>query len=111
MNFNSKQLIFILVFITLGLIALQIPLVHLAGSKASFTVFDSFAPIATGFIGTIPGLVAVFLMQLINFLLHGAFVLDSGTIIRFLPMLFAALYFAKPRKINLIIPIFGYIGF
>ena len=32
---------------------------------------DSFGPIATGFIGTLPGIIAVFLAQLTNFILHG----------------------------------------
>lgn len=44
-------------------------------------------------------------MQLLNFLIHGAQITDVGTIIRFFPMLFAVLYFAKKKKINLIIPI------
>lgn len=111
MIFNSKQIIFIGVFALLGLLALQVPLVNIAGSKASFTLFDSFAPIASGFIGTLPGLVAVFLMQFINFLMNGALILDVGTIIRFIPMLFAALYFAKPRKINIVVPILAIIVF
>jgi len=108
---NKKKVIFTVIFGALALVALQVPLAQLVGSKAKFTLFDSFGPIATGFIGTIPGIVAVFLAQLTNFIIHGAKVVDAGTIIRFFPMLFAAWYFAKPRRINIIIPIIAIIAF
>lgn len=108
---NKKKVIFTLVFGALALIALQVPLAQLVGSKAKFTLFDSFGPIATGFIGTIPGIVAVFLAQLANFIIHGAQILDAGTIIRFFPMLFAAWYFGKARRINIVVPILAIIAF
>lgn len=112
MKFNHNQkLLFFVLFVGLGLAALQVSLVHLAGSKASFTLFDSFGPIAGGFIGTIPGIIAVFLMQLINFLMHGSQVLDVGTLIRFVPMLFATIYFGKRTKLNLIIPALAIVAF
>lgn len=76
----------------------------LAGSKVKFTIYDAFAPVAGSFIGTMPGLIAVFFMQFFNFLVHGAQIDDVGTIIRFFPMLFAVLYFSKKGKINLIVP-------
>ena len=108
---NKKKVIFTLAFGALALIALQVPLSQLVGSKAKFTLFDSFGPIASGFLGTIPGIIAVFLAQLANFFIHGAKVLDAGTIIRFFPMLFAAWYFAKARRINILIPILAIIAF
>lgn len=101
---TKKNLLFIAIFTIVGFMALQIPVTQLAGSKAKFTVFDAFAPIAGSFIGTVPGVTAVFLMQFFNFLIHGAPIQDAGTIIRFLPMLLAALYFAKKSKINFIVP-------
>ncbi|MBI2459211.1 MAG: hypothetical protein HYV53_01505 [Parcubacteria group bacterium] len=76
----------------------------LAGSKVKFTIYDAFAPVAGSFIGTMPGVIAVFFMQFFNFLVHGAQIDDVGTIIRFFPMLFAVLYFSKKGKINLIVP-------
>lgn len=112
MKFNPNQkLLFLTLFVCLGLAALQVPLVHLAGSKASFTLFDSFGPIASGFLGTIPGIVAVFLMLVINFIIHGSQVLDTGTVIRFIPILFATMYFGKRTKLNLIIPVLAIIAF
>ncbi|MFH1187913.1 MAG: hypothetical protein V1688_03585, partial [bacterium] len=54
---------------------------------------------------------AVFFMQFFNFLAHGARIEDAGTIIRFFPMLFAVLYFAKKGKFNFIIPVIAIAAF
>jgi len=109
--FTKKNVLFIIIFVVLGFIALQIPVAQLEGSKAKFMVYDAFAPVAGAFIGTLPGVIAVFFMQFINFLFHGAVIQDIGTIIRFLPMLFAVLYFARKDKFNLIIPALAIIAF
>lgn len=108
---TKKNLLFIIIFTVLGFIALQIPITQLEGSKAKFMLYDAFAPIAGAFIGSLPGVVAVFLMQFVNFLVHGAIIEDAGTIIRFLPMLFATLYFAQKGKFNIIIPVLAIIAF
>ncbi len=110
-HITKKNLFFIAIFAIVGFIALQIPVTQLEGSRVKFTIYDAFAPIAGSFIGSIPGVIAVFLMQLFNFLVHGAHIEDSGTIIRFFPMLFAVLYFAKKGKFNLIIPTVAIIAF
>lgn len=107
----KNKLIFIAIFVCIGFIALQIPVAQLEGSRAKFTVYDAFGPIAGAFIGSIPGVIAVFLMQFFNFLAHGAQIEDAGTIIRFLPMLFAVLYFAKKGRFNLIIPAIAIVAF
>lgn len=109
--FTKRNIIFITIFTILGFIALQIPVAQLEGSKAKFMVYDAFAPVAGAFIGALPGVVAVFLMQFINFLVHGAAIEDVGTIIRFLPMIFAVLYFTRKGKFNLIIPALAIIAF
>ena len=108
---TKRTLTFIIIFAIVGFLALQVPVTQLAGSKAKFTLFDVFAPITGSFIGAIPGVGAVLLMQLANFFLHGAHVQDIGTIIRFFPMLFAVLYFAKKGKFNIIIPMVAMIAF
>ena len=109
--FTKQNLIFIALFTILGFLALQVPFTQLLGSKARFTLFDFFGPIATGFIGTLPGIISVFLMQFLNFLLHGARVVDAGTIIRFFPMLFGAWYFGKKSRLHLVIPALAIIAF
>lgn len=104
MKINQKQLWFALIFVGLGLLSLQVPLLRLAGSKAQFTLFDAFAPIASGFLGSVLGIAAVGIMELSNFFLYGAKVLDLGTVTRFLPPLFAAMYFGRKTHLNWIIP-------
>ncbi len=108
---TKKNLLFIAIFAVAGFIALQIPVAQLEGSRAKFTVYDAFAPVAGSFIGNVSGVIAVFLMQFFNFLVHGAQIDDVGTIIRFFPMLFAVMYFAKKGRLNFIIPIVAIIAF
>ncbi|OIO33257.1 MAG: hypothetical protein COZ49_03215 [Candidatus Yonathbacteria bacterium CG_4_10_14_3_um_filter_47_65] len=110
-SITKKNVLFIIIFVILGFIALQIPVAQLEGSKVKFTIYDTFAPVAGSFIGSIPGVIAVFLMQFFNFLVHGAQIEDTGTIIRFFPMLFAVLYFSRKRNINLIIPALAIVAF
>lgn len=101
----KQKVLFICVFTLLGYGALQIPLTHLAGSKTTFTLYDCIAPLAGAFIGTLPGIIAVFLIQLLNLFVHGAYIHDIGVILRFFPMLFAVAYFAKKNVWNIFIPI------
>ncbi|MBU6389521.1 hypothetical protein KGQ71_03320 [Patescibacteria group bacterium] len=108
---NKKQLWFMVIFTVVGLACLQVPVIQLVGSKAQFTLFDVFGPVATGFIGTIPGLIAVALMELINFFWHGSQVLDAGTVVRFFPMLAGALYFGRKSRWTLLIPVAAIIAF
>ncbi|MEX2029321.1 MAG: hypothetical protein WD963_02460 [Candidatus Paceibacterota bacterium] len=109
--FTKKNFLFIVIFVVLGFIALQVPVTQMEGSKAKFMVYDAFAPVAGAFIGSVPGVLAVFLVQFFNFLAHGAIIEDAGTIIRFLPMLFAVLYFAKKTRFNLVIPVLAIVAF
>ncbi len=108
---RKRKIIFTVIFTLVGLLAFQISLSQLIGSKTNFTLFDAFGPITAAFLGTIPGIVALIVIQGINFFIHGASVLDAGTIIRFFPILFAALYFAKKTKWNLAIPFLAIIAF
>lgn len=108
---KKRSLIFIILFSGIGLAALQIPFNQLVGSSARFTLFDFFGPLATGFIGTLPGIIAVALTQLADFFIKGAVVVDAGTIIRFFPMLFAAWYFSKKSAFNVIVPALAIVAF
>lgn len=105
MKYINQKLLFFVLFVSLGLAALQVPLLHLAGSKAQFTLFDSFGPIAAAFLGSFSGIIAVLIMQVINFVIHGSQILDAGSLIRFIPMLFAASYFGNRSKLNWIVPL------
>jgi len=108
--FTKQNILFILIFAVLGFLALQVPVAQLAGSKAKFTLFDAFGPLAGAFISSLPGVIAVFLMQLANFLAHGAKIIDVGAVIRFFPMFFAVLYFARKSKWIVAVPIIAIIA-
>lgn len=107
----KKNTFFITIFTIIGFLALQIPVAQLEGSRVNFTVYDALAPVTGAFIGSVPGVIAVFLMQFFNFLAHGAEIQDAGTIIRFFPMLFGVLYFSRKGMLNLIVPIIAIVAF
>ncbi|MBI2327993.1 hypothetical protein HYU92_06775 [Candidatus Curtissbacteria bacterium] len=90
----KNKLIFVLLFVILGFVLMQVPVNTLAGSRVKFTLFDLFAPISGAFLGTVWGIVAVFAMQVANMFVHGAN-FDKGSIIRLFPTLFAVWYFAN----------------
>lgn len=113
----KNKLISLLIFIVLGFVLLQIPVNTLVGSKVKFTLFDLFAPTSGAFLGTGFGIVAVFLMQLVNLFLHGLSAIDKGSIIRLFPTLFGVWFFALRQKSSpnsrwiLIVPILAMIAF
>ena len=116
LNMN-KKLLFILLFILVGSIALQIPFTQVVGSKANFTLFDFFAPIAGGFLGSGIGIISVFIIMFINLLIHGFGLVDKGVVIRLFPILFGVWFFAvcvkssKSSKWILTVPILSIIIF
>ncbi len=100
---NTKKSLFFILFVAIGTWALNIKLNNVIGSKATFTLFDSLAPIAGQFLGTIGGVASVLLMQIINLATHG-FDIDLGHILRLFPTIFAVLYFSRKSKWNTFIP-------
>lgn len=105
------KLIFVLFFIVLGFLALQIPINTIVGSKAKFTLFELFAPIAGSFLGTTLGIVAVLSMQIINLLVHGVSNVDKASLIRLVPTLFGVWFFAKKEGKLLIVPALSILAF
>lgn len=107
---KNQKTLFIGAFIALGIVLLQIPFTAMVGASAHFTLFDFFGPIVGAFLGSIPGMITVLTMQLANWAWHG-FHTDIATLVRFLPMLFAVLYFAKKSAWTLIVPVIAMIVF
>jgi len=103
--------LFALGFVVVGFIALQVPLMHVIGSKVSFTLFDAFSPISGAFLGGIIGAISVLVMQIANFITHGAHLSDTASVIRLFPMIFAALYFGRKSFINIAIPLIAMTAF
>lgn len=101
---SQKKIWFVVIFVILGLITLQISLFHIVGSKQAFTVFDFLGPTSGMFLGSWVGALGVFIVEVINFFIKGM-ALDTTTFIRFFPMLFAAIYFGTRRKMIVAVPL------
>ena len=100
----KSRLLFVLLFVVIGLIALQIPVNTLAGSRVKFTLFDLFAPISGAFLGVTWGIIAVLAMQIANLIFHGVSNIDKGSLIRLIPTLFGVWFFARKEGRLLIVP-------
>ncbi len=113
---NKKNLIFIFIFILLGIIFSQIfisPIVGAAGQ--SFTPFEFIGPTAGLFLGSIPGALAVLSVRLANFLIAGEN-FSLLAVIRLFPLVLAAIYFGLSRskkysRLILLVPILAIILF
>ncbi len=111
MSPTTKKISIIVMFVVIGFIAMQIPFSKLLGAtNLRFSLFDFYGPIIGAFVGSLPGVLLVFVMQLVNWAING-FQLDTATIIRFFPILAAALYFAKHTRWTLMIPLFSILAF
>ena len=99
-----SKLLFLLIFVAIGIIALQIPINVLAGAKVKFTLFDLFAPISGVFLGSAVGVFAVVVMQAFNLAVNGFAGVQSDSILRFaatlrfLPLIMGVLYFSFASK-------------
>jgi len=89
---------------------MQVPFSQIIGSSVKFSLFDFYGPIVGGFVGSVWGLITVIAMQLTNWAWHG-FTIDAATAIRFFPVLFSVLYFARKSKSILAVPILCMIAF
>jgi hypothetical protein len=117
-----NRILFVLFFVVLGFVALQIPVNTLAGSRVKFTLFDLFAPISGAFLGTGLGVISVLAMQLSNLAFHGFGVVDNSSILklvatlRIVPMMFGVWFFAHAASARasqkmLIVPLLSIIIF
>jgi len=112
---SKKRILFVIIFIVLGLAVSRIYISPILGSKQSFTPFEFLGPTAGMFLGSIPGAISVFFVKLFSAIFtHQKF--DITTIVRLFPMMLAAIYFGlnKSRKLNkliLIIPIIAILLF
>lgn len=113
----KSKLVFVLFFVVLGLIALQIPVNTLEGSNVKFTLFDLLAPASGAFLGTPFGIIAVLTMQAGNLLFHGSSSINNDSILkliatlRFLPLIFGVWFFSKKEGKLLIVPALSIIAF
>jgi hypothetical protein len=102
---DKRKVLFLIIFIVLGLAAFQVAVNKIVGSGQNFTLFEFLGPVGGMFLGPILGAVSVFVVRLLNIILFHQ-QLDFLTIVRFLPMMLAAVYFGlKTKKTAIIFPI------
>jgi len=102
----KKRLFFLLVFIIIGFILLQIPFTNIIGSNQKFSLFDFFAPTIGAFLTSIWGALSVIVVKSVSVLVSGQS-FDTVTIIRLFPLALGALYFGarKYKKLVAFIPV------
>ena len=102
---NTQKILFLIVFVVLSLIAFQIPISRIIGSDQNFTLFELIAPLGGVFLGPVFGALSALIVRGTNIIIAQQ-TLDFLTVMRFLPMMLAAVYFGtKGRKIAIIFPI------
>ena len=104
--FTRKRVIFLSLFFVLVLIAKQINFSSVIGAEnQAFTLYQFFGPTAGAFLGPIFGGIAVLFAQLADIIIFDkAFTLLN--LLRFLPMVFAVIYFASKKKyVGVIVPL------
>ena len=102
---TKHKVLFLIIFIILSFIAFQVPVSRIVGSGQDFTLFEFIAPIGGMFLGPLFGAFSAFVVRGVNVFVTDQ-TLDFLTIMRFLPMILAAVYFGlKGRKIAIIFPV------
>lgn len=102
---DKREILFLVIFTILGLLAFQISISQIIGSTQNFTLFEFLAPIGGMFLGPWLGSVSAFFVRGLNIVFFQQ-QLDWLTVLRFLPAIMAAVYFGlKTKKSAIIFPI------
>lgn len=97
--------LFLIIFILLSFGAFQVPVSKIVGSGQDFTLFEFMAPIGGMFLGPLFGALSAFVVRGVNVFISGQ-TWDLLTIMRFLPMILAAVYFGlKGKKMAIVFPV------
>ncbi|MAG15696.1 hypothetical protein CMO88_01400 [Candidatus Woesearchaeota archaeon] len=107
---TSTKLFFAFLFVALVFVSTKINFAQLVGQENQFfTVFQFFGPIAGGILGSLFGALIVLTALTTNFivnLVNNSSSFELVTLLRILPMVFAAYYFGTRRKhISLVVPL------
>ena len=114
MEFDKRKALFVTAFLVLALAAYQIQFSIIIGAPAkSFSLFEFLGPIGSQLFSIPLGVASVLVVEAVNFIVSGQTV-TAINIARFLPMVFAAVYFgidfAKNKnlassKVMLLVPL------
>ena len=103
---TKKGILFLLIFSILVFVGDRINFSKLIGAENQFfTMFQFFGPVAGAFLGPVVGVLSVLIAEIASKILTNA-TFDLVTILRLLPMLFAAWYFGtKKNKLSFFVPV------
>ena len=104
-EWSSRKAAFLIVFAVLSLAAYRINFSSVLGaSNQSFTLFQFLAPIGGGLFDPFFGAFSALLAQGLNFAIFGGGT-DLFSMLRFLPPVFAAVYFGSRNKWTTAVPL------
>ncbi len=108
MNLRHLVLFGLFTLISFGLLSFNV--FQLWGSSQTFSLFQFSAPISMAVFSPVLGAISILMVEVFGRVFSGNFAFDLFSILRFLPLIFAAFYFAeiKNRKwIGFVLPILG----
>ena len=71
---NNRKILFVAIFVALGLLALQVSIDRIVGSSQSFTLFELIGPVGGMFLGPLMGALAAFVVMALNMVIfHQSF--------------------------------------
>lgn len=104
-EWSRRKAAFLVIFVALSLVAMKVNFSTMLGaSNQSFTFFQFLAPIGGGIFSSWFGAAAALLAQGLNFAVFGGKT-DLFSLLRFLPPVFAAIYFGSRSKWNVAVPL------
>ena len=109
---TKKGIVFLMIFSILVFVGDKINFSRLIGAENQFfTLFQFFGPVAGAFLGPVVGVLSVLIAEVGSKISTGAS-FNFLTILRLLPMLFAAWYFGtKKDKLSFLVPVAAIILF
>lgn len=110
MKLTKKSLLFLVLFIVLGFIAIQIPLVNIVGSAKKFTVLELFGPSVGMLAGPVIGPIAVLVVKVADSLVKGT-PWEVANLLLLLTMPLAAFYFGSKSKLKAVAPLVCFVLF
>jgi len=99
---DKRKILFLIIFIFLGLITFQISIDRIVGSDQNFTLFEFLGPIGGMFLGPVLGAISAFVVYVINIIIFRA-PINFLAVALFLPPVLAAAYFGLKQKATAII--------
>jgi len=111
MDKKYKLAIFLVLFSALSLVFYNIDINYVIGAEdQSFSLFQFIGPIGAAFVSPVIGVIAILGVEIVQKVILNDFTLTEFNVLRFLPMLAAAYYFAvvkKDKRFGIIIPLAG----